>query len=261
MTQKKERKGEIKFDFQLSGEQKEAKAMMMGEANICTILNGQAGSGKTTLAINVALNLLFNGKINKIYVTRPPETLKQFKHESLPGNAEEKNELFMVPFFEAIEANYSNHHSKKARIQKAFEKGEIELVPMAYIKGRNLGTAAEPAVIIVDESQSCDPHTMHAILTRVGMGSKIILTFDEVQADHKSEIAGDRLKSLSESMEGVDWIDLTANHRSPFVEQVNKVWLAINNGLKEKHNQKSNQVVTKKEPSRFKKVIKAIFDV
>lgn len=251
----KEKKGAVKFDLTLVGEQRMAKEFMLSDLNVCTVLEGSAGTGKTTLAINVALTLLFNGKVNKIYVTRPPETLRQFKHESLPGDADEKNALFMIPFFEAIEANYSTHHSKKARIEKAFEKGEIELVPMGYIKGRNLGTRAEPAVIIVDESQSCDAHTMHAILTRVGDGSKIILTYDAVQADHRQNPVGDRLKKLSESVPGVDWITLEENHRSPFVQHVNRVWLEINSMLEKPRERVEVKL------SRTQKTIKALFNV
>lgn len=245
---KKEKKGAVKFDLTLVGEQKQAKEKMLMDTNVCTILEGSAGTGKTTLAINVALTMLFNGQVNKIYVTRPPETLKQFKHESLPGDADEKNALFMQPFFEAIQSNYSSHHSKKARIEKAFEKGKIELVPMGYIKGRNLGTKAEPAAIIVDESQSCDAHTMHAILTRVGDGSKIFLTYDAIQADHKQNPVGDRLKKLSEIVPSVDWITLEENHRSPFVQSVNKVWLELNNNFeKEKQPEKKEVKQNKKD--------------
>ena len=256
---KKEKKGAVKFDISLVGEQKEAKELMMSDLNVCTVLEGSAGTGKTTLAINVALSLLFNGRVNKIYVTRPPETLKQFKHESLPGDAGEKNALFMQPFFEAIKSNYSSHHSKKVRVEKAFEKGEIELVPMGYIKGRNLGTKAEPAVIIVDESQSCDGHTMHAILTRVGDGSKIILTYDAIQSDQRQNPVGDRLKKLGENIAGVDWITLEENHRSPFVQAVNKVWLELNNNFKSKKT--ITTLPREKKLNWTQRVIKAAFNV
>ena len=256
---KKEKKGAVKFDLSLAGEQKEAKELMLSDLNVCTILEGSAGTGKTTLAINVALTHLFNRKANKIYVTRPPETLKQFKHESLPGDADEKNALFMQPFFEAIKSNYSSHHSKKARVEKAFEKGEIELVPMGYIKGRNLGTKAEPAIIVVDESQSCDGHTMHAILTRVGDGSKIILTYDAIQSDQRQNPVGDRLKKLSENVPGVYWITLEENHRSPFVQAVNKVWLELNNNFK----REKAAVPPKKEKKLtwVQRIVKAAFNV
>lgn len=216
-------KGPIKFDITLSEEQKDAKSKMMNST--CTVLNGSPGTSKTTLCMNVALTLLFKKEIQKIYLTRPPIELAQFsKNGALPGDAKEKNAIYMAPFLDAIKSNYSKGDDKKARMNKAFEKNQIEFIAMPFIRGSNLGDSVEKCVVIVDEGQSCDMDTMYAILTRLGEGSKMFITMDLKQADHKGKSGGEKLLEIVDKVEGLEKVELTENYRSKFVQDINNCW-------------------------------------
>jgi len=220
---KKKRKSPIKFDIVLSEEQKAAKAIMLN--SICAILDGSPGTSKSTLSMNVALDLLFRGEIHKIYCTRPPIELKQFSNfGALPGTEKDKNAAYMQPFMDAILANYGNTNAKKTKIQKCIEDELIVFLPMPFLRGKNLGTKDEKVVVLVDESQSCDTDTMYAVLTRLGEGSKMFLTMDLNQADHKGKSGGERLSKLVNKIEGLKLIKLTKNYRSAFVQAINSEW-------------------------------------
>jgi phosphate starvation-inducible PhoH-like protein len=222
---KKTRKNPIKFDITLSEEQKEAKAIMLN--SICAILDGSPGTSKSTLSMNVALDLLFRGEIHKIYCTRPPIEIKQFSNfGALPGDERQKNEAYMQPFMDAIKANYGNNESKKKKIAKCIEDELIVFLPMPFLRGKNLGDANERVVVLVDESQSCDTDTMYAVLTRLGEDSKMFLTMDLNQADHKGRSGGERLSEMVDKIEGLNLIKLEHNYRSKFVQAINREWFA-----------------------------------
>jgi phosphate starvation-inducible PhoH-like protein len=226
--EKKKRKNPISFDITLSEEQKLTKATML--TSICTILDGSPGTSKTTISMNVALDLLFRGEIQKIYCTRPPIELAQFsKFGALPGDAKSKTDMYMEPFLDAIKANYSNGIAKVNRIQKALDENEIIFLPLPFIRGRNLGNINERCVVVVDEGQSCDTDTMYAILTRLGEGSKMFVTMDLNQCDHKGVSGGERLIKMVGKVEGLNYIQLTHNYRSKFVQSINKHWFQDGN--------------------------------
>jgi len=220
---KKKRKSPIKFDITLTQEQKEAKSIML--TSTCSILNGSPGTSKSTLSMNVALDLLFRGEIQKIYCTRPPVELSQFANfGAIPGTEQDKNAVYMQPFLDAIKANYSNGAAKINRINKAINDDEIVFLPMPYLRGRNLGDSMETVAVLVDEGQSCDPHTMYALLTRLGEGSKMFITMDIKQADHKGKSGGEKLLEIVDKIEGLEYIELLQNYRSKFVQLINKYW-------------------------------------
>lgn len=220
---KKKKKGPIKFDITLSEEQKQTKSIMMHST--CTILDGSPGSSKSTLSMNVALDLLFSGIVQKIYCTRPPIELSQFtKFGAIPGTAKDKNDVYMQPFLDAIKANYSNSNQKITKIKKCIETEQIVFLPMPYLRGRNLGTLNEKCVVLVDEGQSCDMDTMYAILTRLGEGSKMFITLDLNQADHKGKSGGERLYQIVDKIDGLESVRLETNYRSKFVQDINKNW-------------------------------------
>ena len=225
-VKKRARKNPVKFDITLSQEQKEAKAIML--RSTCTVLDGSPGTSKSTLAMNVALSLLFKGDIQKIYLTRPPIELDQFGNNgALPGDKDEKNLVYMQPFLDAIKSNYSRSESKRARMEKAWKEKEIEFCPLPFIRGRNLGTNTEKCVVIVDEGQSCSPSTMYAILTRLGEGSKMIITMDAKQSDHKGRSGGEVLSKIVNRVDGLEEVSLTHNYRSKFVQQINDTWFTV----------------------------------
>jgi predicted ribonuclease YlaK len=221
--EKKVRKGAISFDITLSEEQKEAKRLIL--KSTCTILDGQPGSSKTTISMNAALDLLFQKEIQKIYLTRPPIELAQFKNfGALPGDKKEKNDVYMQPFIDAINANYSNSPAKKNRITKAFENQEIVFEPLPFIRGRNLGSATERCVVILDEGQSCDEDTMYAILTRISEGSKLIITCDLAQNDSRTKSGMIKLIQKKDKILETSYIKLLQNYRSKFVQSINEHW-------------------------------------
>ncbi len=225
---KKKRKGPIKFDIQLSDEQKVTKAVMLN--SICTILDGSPGTSKSTLSMNVALDLLFRGEIQKVYCTRPPIELSQFsKFGAIPGTEKDKNQVYMQPFMDAIKVNYSNGQAKINKIEKLIEQEIIVFLPMPYLRGRNLGTKNEKCVVLVDEGQSCDNDTMYAILTRLGEGSKMFITLDLNQCDQNSKSGGERLMEIRDHVEGLDYVKLEKNYRSKFVQQINSCWFGNGN--------------------------------
>lgn len=222
IVRNKKRK-KIQFNITLSEEQKLAKSTML--SSICTILDGKPGVSKSTLAMNVALDLLFNKDIAKIYCTRPPIELSQFSNfGALPGSTQDKNDAYMTPFLESIKSNYSGTSAKDKKITSCIDKEEIEFLPLPYIRGKNLGTKSEPCVVIVDEGQSCDTDTMYAILTRLGESSKMIITMDLDQADNKGKSGGIRLLEIVDMVEGLSLVKLKTNYRSKFVQNINEHW-------------------------------------
>jgi len=223
MQEKKVRKGDISFDLPLSEEQKEAKRLIL--KNTCTILDGNPGASKTFIAINAALDLLFRKEIDRIYVTRPPIELAQFsKFGALPGDKEEKNQVYMGPFLDAITANYSNSLAKKNRIAKAFENKEIVFQALPFIRGHNLGPANERCIVILDEGQSCDKDTLYAVLTRISEGSRLVITCDLRQNDSKSLSGMKRLLEIKDRILNTAYIKLLKNYRSEFVQSINEHW-------------------------------------
>jgi predicted ribonuclease YlaK len=223
MQEKKVRKGDISFDLPLSDEQKEAKRLIL--KNTCTILDGSPGASKTFIAINAALDLLFRKEIDKIYLTRPPVELAQFsKFGALPGDKDEKNQVYMGPFLDAINANYSNSPAKKNRIAKALENKEIVFQALPFVRGHNLGPANEICVVILDEGQSCDEDTMYAILTRISEGSRLIITCDLNQNDSKNKSGMERLLEIKDKILNTAYIKLLKNYRSEFVQSINEHW-------------------------------------
>ena len=117
-----------------------------------------------------------------------------------------------------------NEETIKKNINKAINDEEIVFLPMPYLRGRNLGDSMETVAVLVDEGQSCDPHTMYALLTRLGEGSKMFITMDIKQADHKGKSGGERLFEIVDKIEGLEYIELLQNYRSKFVQLINKYW-------------------------------------
>ena len=155
-------KGPIKFQLQLNEEQKEAKEKILN--NAITILSGKAGSGKTLLACQVALDMLFKKTVHKIIITRP--TVSKEEIGFLPGDLREKMEPWMQPV-------YSNFYQlyNKEKIDKILESGQVEIVPLAFMRGRTF----LDAFIIVDEAQNCTNDQMEMITSRLGLRSKMVV--------------------------------------------------------------------------------------
>ena len=206
-------KGPIKFQLNLNEEQKQAKDKIVN--NAITILSGKAGSGKTLLACQVALDMLFKKSVTKIIITRP--TVSKEEIGFLPGDLREKMEPWMQPI-------YSNFYQlyNKEKIDKILENGDIEIVPLAFMRGRTF----LDAFIIVDEAQNCTNDQMEMITSRLGIRSKMVICGDLAQIDLKvkKETGFSFLTRIEEQVKGFRVFALKANHRHDIVAPILKVY-------------------------------------
>ena len=138
---------------------------------------GPAGTGKTMLAVQMAIKQLKEGVISKIIVTRPAVSVDE-EHGFLPGTLNQKMEPWTRPIFDVFEEYY---HPKE--IAEMLEDGVIEISPLAYMRGRTF----KNAFIIADEMQNATPSQMKMLLTRLGDNSRMVVTGDLNQADRPRE--------------------------------------------------------------------------
>ena len=172
--QKRIVKNPIKFKIQLNEEQKQAKEKILNHT--LTLLAGKAGSGKTLLACQIALDGLLRRHYDKIIITRP--TVSKEEIGFLPGDLREKMDPWIQPIYQNMYALYN-----KEKIEKLIEDGKIEIVPLAFMRGRTFLDSC----IIVDEAQNVTHEQMEMIATRIGLRSKMIICGDDYQVDLKSK--------------------------------------------------------------------------
>lgn len=134
---------------------------------------GPAGTGKTYLAMAMAINAFKNNEVNKIILTRPAIEAGE-KLGFLPGDLQSKVDPYLRPLYDAL-FQIMGAESFNANV----EKGLIEVAPLAYMRGRTL----DNAFIILDEAQNTTPAQMKMFLTRIGFGSKAVITGDATQKD------------------------------------------------------------------------------
>lgn len=134
---------------------------------------GPAGTGKTMLAVQVGVKLFQEGKFDKIIVTRPAVSVDE-DLGFLPGTMQEKMAPWTRPIFDVLGEYYL-----KKDIEDMLNEGVIEISPLAYMRGRTF----KNAYIIADEMQNATPNQMKMLLTRLGEGSKMVVTGDLNQAD------------------------------------------------------------------------------
>ena len=211
---KRKPKGPIKFNVQLNEEQKIAKEKIF--ENTVTVLRGKAGSGKSLLAANVALDLLFRRDIEKIIITRPTVVAGQ-DIGFLPGDINEKLAPFTAPVYENMHRLYN-----KEKIEKCIEEGQIEIVPVSFMRGRNF----TDCLVVVDESQNLTDTQTELILTRICNGSKVIFCGDNAQIDLKDKRTSgfDVICKHMKEVPGFEVITLEKNHRHPIVDDILEVY-------------------------------------
>lgn len=134
---------------------------------------GPAGTGKTMLACQWAVKMFQEGEVDKIVVTRPAVSVDE-QHGFLPGTLQQKMEPWTRPIFDVFEEYY---YAKE--IENFVKEGVIEISPLAYMRGRTF----KKSFIIADEMQNATPSQMKMLLTRLGEGSRMIVTGDLQQAD------------------------------------------------------------------------------
>jgi phosphate starvation-inducible protein PhoH and related proteins len=166
-------KTDIKYSITLSDEQKQAKAKIIETP--FNFLLGQAGSGKTLLAVQIALDMFFKRQVNKIIITRP--TVSNEDNGFLPGSLAEKMDPWLVP----LRSNMRKVYSKPEILDKMEKDENIELVSLAHFRGRTF----DNAICIVDEFQNLTKQQLQMVLSRLGKDSLMILTGDKHQIDLK----------------------------------------------------------------------------
>lgn len=212
-VQKRRPKKPIKFNVQLNDEQKIAKAKII-ESPI-TVLRGMAGSGKTLVATQVALDMLFTKQVEKIIITRP--TVSKEDIGFLPGDIREKMDPWLAPIYHNLHMLYN-----KDKIAKELDNGNIEIVPFAFMRGRTF----LKSFVIVDEAQNVTHNQMETVIGRLGKGSKMVICGDMAQIDlkDKRETGFSFLSRIEESVGGFSISTLLQNHRHEIVSPILKVY-------------------------------------
>jgi phosphate starvation-inducible PhoH-like protein len=181
------------------------------EENDLVFVIGPAGTGKTYLAVAVAVQYLKSGRVSKLVLTRPAVEAGE-KIGYLPGGILEKVDPFMRPIYDCL---YDILDYRE--VSKLIERGILEVIPIAFMRGRTISDA----FIIVDEAQNLTYDQVKMTLTRMGLGSKMVLTADMTQADiQKPGLLG--LDEVLRGIEGVAFVYL--NHqdvvRHPVVSKI-----------------------------------------
>ncbi len=207
--EKKIVKNPIKFKVQLNEEQKEAKQKILDST--ITLLAGQAGSGKTLLACQIALDGLLRRMYEKIIITRP--TVSKEEIGFLPGDLREKMDPWVQPIYQNFFTLYD-----KTKVEKLIEDGKIEIVPVSFMRGRTFLDSC----VIVDEAQNVTHDQMEMITTRLGLRSKMMICGDGFQIDlkKKADSGFKYLYKASRKIKNLEAITLNSNHRNEIVEDL-----------------------------------------
>jgi phosphate starvation-inducible PhoH-like protein len=179
---------------------------------------GPAGTGKTYLAIAKAVTAFKKEEISRIILTRPAIEAGE-KLGFLPGDLQSKIDPYLRPLYDAL---YSIMGAES--FQKNMEKGLIEVAPLAYMRGRTL----DNAFIILDEAQNTTPAQMKMFLTRIGFGSKVVITGDRTQMDlAEGTVSGlDVASRVLAKIEDIAFVNLSAKDvvRHPLVQKIVKAY-------------------------------------
>lgn len=188
------------------------------DENMIVFGMGPAGTGKTYLAMAKAITAFKNNEVERIILTRPAIEAGE-KLGFLPGDLQSKVDPYLRPLYDAL---YQIMGAES--FMKNMEKGLIEVAPLAYMRGRTL----DNAYIILDEAQNTTPAQMKMFLTRIGFGSKVIVTGDETQKDLPSGTRSglDVACKVLHNVEGIAFCHLTSKDvvRHPLVQKIVKAY-------------------------------------
>ena len=175
---------------------------------------GPAGTGKTYLAMALAVTAFKSNEVGRIIMTRPAIEAGE-NLGFLPGDLQQKVDPYLRPLYDALFEIMGPE-----TYQRNLEKGNIEVAPLAYMRGRTL----DNSFIVLDEAQNTTPEQMKMFLTRIGFGSRVVITGDTTQIDlprgKKSGLI--EATSILKSIEGIDIVTLTAKDvvRHPLVQKI-----------------------------------------
>ena len=210
----------------VSSRGKQIKCKTVGQKKYVDAINGNtvvfgvgpAGTGKTYLAVCLAVTAYKNKEVEKIILTRPAVEAGE-KLGFLPGDLQNKVDPYLRPLYDALQEMFGLE-----TYQKYLEKGVIEIAPLAYMRGRTLSNS----FIILDEAQNTTIEQMKMFLTRMGEGSKMVITGDVTQIDlpqgKKSGLK--HAVSILKNINGVETINLTHKDvvRHPLVAEIVKAY-------------------------------------
>ncbi len=182
--------------------------------NTITFCQGVAGSGKTHIAIGMALEYLLDEKVKKIVITRPVVESGE-KIGYLPGSAEEKLHPYLLPLLDEV-----NHFISSSQFATLKLNNKIDIVPLGLMRGRNFHNA----FIVADECQNASYSQLKMLLTRIGMNSKMVLTGDISQSDLYRDMQGG-FHTMTEMLAGIEGIaiqrlDFTDIVRNPIISKI-----------------------------------------
>ena len=179
---------------------------------------GPAGTGKTYLGMSMAIQAFKNGEVGRIILTRPAIEAGE-KLGFLPGDLQSKIDPYLRPLYDGLFDLLGAE-----TFQKLFEKQVIEVAPLAYMRGRTL----DDAFIILDEAQNTTPEQMKMFLTRMGVGSKVVVTGDVTQIDLPDKVRSGLIDALHvlRDVEGIAQVRLTEKDvvRHRLVQQIVKAY-------------------------------------
>ena len=243
----------VEYGLKLAMEDKESELLKLDKETICRTINGKpvkpkttgqkeyvdairenmivfgtgpAGTGKTYLAMAMAITAFKNEEVGRIILTRPAIEAGE-KLGFLPGDLQSKVDPYLRPLYDAL---YQIMGAES--FQKNMEKGLIEVAPLAYMRGRTL----DNSFIILDEAQNTTPAQMKMFLTRIGFGSKAVITGDLTQKD----LSPHTLSGLEEAVrvlkkvEGISFCSLTSKDvvRHPLVMKIVQAYESYENRKK-----------------------------
>lgn len=175
---------------------------------------GPAGTGKTYLAVVMAINALKNGKVKRIILTRPAVEAGE-SLGFLPGDLKEKVDPYLRPLYDALHDLLGTEQT-----QRMIERGTIEIAPLAYMRGRTL----DDAFVILDEAQNTTEAQMKMFLTRLGFGSQMVITGDWTQIDLPKGVKSGLVRSeeILKNIKGLSFVYLEQSDvvRHPLVARI-----------------------------------------
>lgn len=250
---------QVDYAVSLSMEEKESAIVEMDKDCICHTINGRAvkpktlgqkqyvdsirknmivfgigpaGTGKTYLAMAMAITAFRNDEVNRIILTRPAIEAGE-KLGFLPGDLQSKVDPYLRPLYDAL---YQIMGAES--FMKNMEKGLIEVAPLAYMRGRTL----DNAFIILDEAQNTTPAQMKMFLTRIGFGSKVIITGDDTQKDLPKDTRSglDVAVQVLRKVEDISFCQLTSKDvvRHPLVQKIVQAYEAYEKKTRPAKNSK-----------------------
>ena len=178
---------------------------------------GPAGTGKTYLATMAAMLYLTEGAVDKIVICRPAVNAGNEHIGFLPGGINQKMDPYIRPIYDTFDIYWS-----KATVKEYINNGTIEISPLAYMRGRTF----ENTFIVADEMQNATPEQLLMLLTRLGKGSKMVITGDPIQSDVNGYSCFSTAEGLLTPVDTIAFVQFNDSDvvRHPTVKKIIDVW-------------------------------------